>query len=80
MYTLGYETEIRPGGTSPLWDIVPHDQLRAVRQEGVAAVELEDVRAVVIVIVQDEAQAELGAAFQVDIGVGSCVENGLVPA
>ena len=34
----------------------------------------------VVIIVEQEAQAQLGAPIQVDVGVRSCVENGLIPA
>jgi len=49
-----------------LWQVVGNEQLRAKSDSHVAAVEPQIVRAQIIIIVQIEAQAELGCPAAVD--------------
>ena len=50
-----------------LWNGVLNNQLRATRCSSVAAVDLQEVGAEIMVVILVEAQAELGHPFQVDI-------------
>ena len=65
---------------SRLRDIVVDDQLWTFDHDRVPGIEFEDVGNIVVIIVQKESQAELRTPHLVDVGIGSFVEHGPVPA
>src|SRR5215216_7515681 len=65
---------------SNLWQVILDHQYGPVGGDGgVPAVEAEEVRNGIIIVVQLKAQAELGDAIQVDVGISSR-EAGRIPS
>jgi len=56
-----------------LRDVVLHDQFRTVGHDGIPAVKLENVRNVIVVVIQSVANTYLGAPFFVNVGTRSFV-------
>src|SRR5687768_10350576 len=70
----------RNGSEWTLWHVILDQQYRLVGRGRIPAVEPEEVRDRIVIVVRLEAQTKLSEARPVDEGMGGSVEPGRIPA